>query len=456
VRADAGNNTIGLRDLTFNEPLELEYLAAALTGHNVKFADMQLHQDLYSILKSYNPDVVGFSGYITSVKNIKKYAEEVKNHNPKTLTVTGGIHATAYPQDFFNHNIDMIVTGEGVDTFNKIVVHSSEIDQITNIKGVYIKEKDNKYFFTGIPSFLKDLDSLPLPDRSLTDSYRNNYYYLFFKPVALVRSSISCSHRCSFCICHKDNQGMYIARDIKKFIFELKNICEPNIYIIDNDFMVNRERLLEFCQRCKTEGLKKNFVCFGRSDFIANNPDVIEHLSEIGLKYVIVGYEFIDQSGLKKMRKYHSIDDNIESVKVLRRFGIEPLASFIIPVDCDESYFQHLIDFIYKNRINYIVIQTLTPLPGTELFDELSANLITQDRDLFDMSHMIVPYKIGSKKVYRGIREVYIKTILNFKRILIQYLESTNKNIDMGIHSKRLLVGGFKYLIDLKKAENII
>ncbi len=151
------------------------------------------------------------------------------------------------------------------------------------------------------------------------------------------------------------------------------------------------------------------------------------------------------------MKKTHTTEENIESLKVLRRFKIDPMASFIIPPDCGEDYFKELLSFIGKNEIFNIVIQTLTPLPGTELCDQWKDKLITHDRDLFDMSHVIVPYNIDNRKVYQGIREVYIKTIFNFNRMKNLKLRINLNPVDS--HYFRLLSGAVKYLEDLKKAE---
>ena len=451
VRSDAGEDTIGLRSLTFTEPLELEYLASGLDGHYVKLVDLYGGDSLEKAVKEFKPEIVGFTGYITSVKNIKRYSQFVKKHFPNAFTITGGIHATAYPEDFFNPYIDIIVTGEGINTFREIVNSYPDTDKLSEVKGLYIKESSGKYHFTGIGEPVKDPDLLPLPDRNLTLSSRKNYYYLYYKPVALVRSSLSCSYRCKFCVCHKHNRGFFATRSVDNFTDELKSLDEPNVYIIDNDFLHNEDWLREFCDACKSKEIKKRYVCFGRPDFIANNPGIIEKVSKAGLEAVITGLEFFDTRRLKGMKKAFTLDENVEALKVMRRFNIDPMASFIIPPDCGEDYFQELLNFIFENDIYHIVIQTLTPLPGTELYGEMKGKLLTGDRDLFDMSHVIVPYNIDSKKVYRGIRDVYIKTIFNFRRMRNLRLRIDLSHITP--HYFTLIKGSLNYLQDLKKAE---
>ena len=451
VRSDSGKDTIGLKNLTFTEPLELEYLAAGIPDHRIQILDLQAKGDLAATLKEFNPHIIGFTGYITGVNRISKYAEMSKKFNPHCLTVVGGIHATVFPDDFFSQFIDVVVTGEGIEAFSRITESYPDREKMTEIKGVFVRREKDEFRWTGDAEPVSNPDLMPFPDRQITAESRKNYYYLYYKPVALVRSSLSCSYRCSFCVCHKHNRGCYAARSIRNFTGELKTIAEKNVYIIDNDFLFNRDRLLEFVGVCKSEGIKKRFVCFGRSDFIAHNPDVMEKLSEVGLEAVIVGLEFFDSRHLKDMNKTHTTEENIESMKVLRRFNMDPMASFIIPHDCGEDYFKELLNFIGQNEIYNIVIQTLTPLLGTELYDQWKEKLLTHDRDLFDMSHVIVPYNIDSRKVYQGIREVYIKTIFNFNRMKNLKLRINLSPADS--HYFRLLSGAVKYLEDLKRAE---
>ncbi len=294
VRSDSGRDTIGLKNLTFTEPLELEYLAAGIPEHRIQILDLQARGDIEETLKEFNPQIVGFTGYITGVNQIKKYAETAKSFNPQCLTVVGGIHATVFPDDFFCQFIDIIVTGEGIEVrrgkdefkFRRIVESYPDREEMSEISGIFIRRGKDEFKCTGDCDPLMNPDILPFPNRHITAEARKNYFYLYYKPVALVRSSLSCSYRCSFCVCHKHNRGYYASRSIGNFTDELKTIAEKNVYIIDNDFLFNRDRLMEFIRVCKSEGIKKRYVCFGRSDFIAHNPDVMEKLSEAGLEAI--------------------------------------------------------------------------------------------------------------------------------------------------------------------------
>jgi len=173
-------------------------------------------------------------------------------------------------------------------------------------------------------------------------------------------------------------------------------------------------------------------------------------LSSVGLEAVIVGHEFLDNAQLSQVNKRSNVTINTQSVRILLEAGIDTLASFIIPPDCEPDYFPMLLDYIHDNHISNIVLQTFTPLPGTKLYDEWKGRLLTHDRELFDMSHVIVPYSVNGRNVLKGIRSVYAGTFLKIHNLMHS---PGTMSLGMGIdHKFRLLAGGISYFFALKRA----
>ncbi|MDP3487323.1 MAG: cobalamin B12-binding domain-containing protein, partial [Bacillota bacterium] len=96
VRPRPHPETIGLQDVMICEPLELEYLGAALktAGHEVVIIDMILeHKPLSFFVQQYKPDFVGLTAYIAHINVVKEYAAAVKAAAPACKVVVGGVHA---------------------------------------------------------------------------------------------------------------------------------------------------------------------------------------------------------------------------------------------------------------------------------------------------------------------------------------------------------------------------
>ncbi|MBW1876197.1 MAG: cobalamin-dependent protein, partial [Deltaproteobacteria bacterium] len=91
IRPPVPRRTIGLKNVMICEPLELEYVAAALVDHDVQIMDMILEKGLERRLQAFKPDVVGTSCYISGVNEVKKLCRTVKRYAPSCFTVVGGV-----------------------------------------------------------------------------------------------------------------------------------------------------------------------------------------------------------------------------------------------------------------------------------------------------------------------------------------------------------------------------
>jgi radical SAM superfamily enzyme YgiQ (UPF0313 family) len=113
VRPKVPPHTIGLKNIMICEPLELEYVAAGLTGHEVEIFDGIVERNLAGRLARFRPDVVGTSAYISGVNEAKRVCRVAKRWNPGCRTVVGGVHAAQVPEDFLDDAVDCIVLGDG-------------------------------------------------------------------------------------------------------------------------------------------------------------------------------------------------------------------------------------------------------------------------------------------------------------------------------------------------------
>src|SRR5262249_20258608 len=125
IYPNARKEIIGWGDLgAIAEPLALEYIGtgAKLDGHEVKILDLRLHlQELDLHLLTYQPQVVGVTGYSMHVIRNLEICRRVKQLLPSCITIAGGHHATLLPEDFFEPYMDYVVVGEGVKPFRKIL-----------------------------------------------------------------------------------------------------------------------------------------------------------------------------------------------------------------------------------------------------------------------------------------------------------------------------------------------
>ena len=399
VRPKPDPRTINLQSFMICEPLELEYLAAYLEpcGHSVAIVDMILEKrGLPYFLGLHRPDVVGFTAYLPHINVVKAYARKAKAYDPRIVTVVGGVHAEVRPQDFADTNIDYVTGRNGMQAFKAI------------IDGTY----------AGPDAEVETRFAYPFPDRTKTAKYRKHYNYIYHEKCATLKTSFGCAFNCDFCFCTQITQNKYFCRDLDDVIAEIKTIAEDNIFIVDDNFLYDPKRVEHFCDLLQEHGIRKNFILFGRADFVAHHPATMLRLKSVGLEAVFMGIESFTQAELTDLNKKSSVEENIRAINFLEKHDISCYCGIMAGHDWDRGDFDALISYLNSFKYPMTNIQPVTPIPGTPFYDRMR-DALTKDLDeceLWDMAHILVqPAKLSVSSFYYNILRAYTKTSLKPK-----------------------------------------
>ena len=442
VRPKPDKETIGLQNVMICEPLELEYIGAYIEplGHTVTIIDMILEKKPLSyFINKYHPEVVGITSYISHVNVVKRYAQEIKMTDRSCKVVVGGVHAEVVPEDFKDDNIDYIISANGLRTFANILESLEGNEKSTDIEGVWGRNK---------PRCLKETTfNYPHPNRRLVDQYRAKYYYMFHNPCALMKTSYGCPYQCSFCFCREITDGKYWTRGLEDIIEEIKSIPEKEIYIVDDDFLVERDRILNFCRLLKENHLDKKFLIYGRADFVAANEDIIKEFASVGLRAVIVGLESSNEEELKKYNKKSSVNLNEKAIDILKKYNVECYGTLILGMDWDATDFNRLYKWIRKINIKFINLQPFTPMPGTKLFDDYKDKLIIPREEYakWDLAHLTLqPSKMSVRNYYWHIIKIYYKVTMNPGNIIKMIREyGLKENLKLSLGASKITMQYF-------------
>ncbi len=408
--------TIGGEDVFLYEPLALEYLAAGVSrDHDVRILDLRLEKNLQEVFERFGPDVVGITSYTVHVNTVRALFAQIKSWNPDVLTVVGGHHATVMPEDFASPHIDLIVMGEGVFTFKEIVERFERGKEFDGIQGV--ARATNGRLVQTDWSPMVDLDGFPFPDRTLTAKYRSSYFSEWMKPLASLRTSKGCPYRCTFCALWKLAGGRYLKRKPEKVVEELAGLGEEFVFFADDESLVDAPRMKELATLIRAAGIKKRYFLYGRSDTIARNPDLVEMWRDIGLERVFVGLEFFRDEDLKDIRKGSTLYDNEQAVKVMQDLDIDIYASLIVRPEFTKADFAALQQYCHDLDLDFATFAMLTPLPGTDFYDEVEDRLITHDYDYFDFIHTLLPTALPLQDFYEEYYQLYQRAIPFTKRL---------------------------------------
>lgn len=399
VRPKPHKNSLGLSDLMTCEPIELEYVAALCKslGHDVVLVDMILEKkSLKELVVLENPKVVMFTSYITHVNVIKDYSDIVKEVNKKIITAVGGVHSEVIPEDFKHKNIDYVLGKNGMQNV-EILLKAIESKKTPKFKN----DKIDKTY------------KLPMPDRNITAKYRKYYDYAYHVPCALLKTSFGCPYSCKFCFCVEITGHTYFERELAPVMEELKVIEEPNVFIVDDNFLVSRNRIISFCKLLEENNINKKFIIFGRADFIVKNPDMIELLAKHGLDAVFVGIESFKQSDLNDFNKKTDVETSEKASEVLYKYNVDLYAGAIVGPDWDKKDFRNFAKWIRRMHIRYVNLQPLVPLPGTPIYDDYKGRLLLDEKEYekWDLTHLaIMSTKLSPTSYYYEIIRGYFRT----------------------------------------------
>ena len=393
------------------EPLALEYLGAGLKedGHEVYLLDARIDPDYEDAYHTFQPEVIGITGFTSHVNTIKAIASRMKSINPNVLVVVGGHHATVQPIDFNDSHIDVVVIGEGVFTLREILNTWKAKGDFSTITGLAIPSTDEMIFTTPRP--YTDLNKLPFPDRSLTATYRKQYFSEWFKPLASIRTSLGCTGRCNFCALWKITGGKYLRRDPEKIIEELRTIAEPNIFFCDDESMCDTQRMDRLADLIATAGIRKKYFLYGRVDTIVKHPDLFAKWAKIGLSQVFVGMEDFSDERLAAMNKGINSAQQAEAVKILDRLGIMMYASYMVDPAYTREDFSALMAYVRRMNHKYATFTVLTPLPGTELYSTRQQDLLSRKPELYDMLHALFPTTLPLQEFYMELANLWTKAV---------------------------------------------
>ncbi len=414
VRVPVPPHTIGLKHIMVCEPLELEYVAAGLVGHEVQIIDLILERGFEERLRKFQPDVVGTSSYISGVNEVIKVCRAAKRWRPTVRTVVGGVHASRAPEDFADPSVDVIVLGDGTTVMPELVSAFESGRPLEEVPGLVLPRPDGLVRTPG-RSYMPEPDELPLPRRDLVAHLRHRYYYLFHQPVATMKTTWGCWYKCNFCFTWRITDGRPYSRSPESIVRELEQIDCEHVYIVDDIFLIHPARLKELARLMRERNVRKKFLVYARADFLADNEEVVAEWAGLGLKAVFIGLEAVTNPELDSMEKDTTVAQNRRAIAVLQKHRVDIYGSLIIQPDYTKEDWDRLKRFIDENRLYYLNISPLTPMPGTLIWEQYQDQVMVPRtaHGLWDLSHTVLPTRQPLKEYYRSLLGVYCHACLN-------------------------------------------
>jgi hopanoid C-3 methylase HpnR len=408
------------------EPLGLELVAEAIrrAGHEVRLLDLQVEtqQNLVELLQQWTPDAVAFScNYLANVPEIIDLAKLIKQRWPRCFIFVGGHSASFVAHELLRHGdggIDCVLRGEGegaVSALLEAVEHDPAA--LLHVPGCVTRLGEGP-----LPRFADDLDAIQ-PARDLVRN-RHRYFIGVLDPCASIEFTRGCPWDCSFCSAWTFYGRSYRSRGTEHIVADLERIQETGIFIVDDVAFIQERQGFAIGEAIAKKGIKKQYYLETRGDVLLRNKDVFRFWSQLGLKYMFLGIEAIDEQGLENHRKRISLGKNFEALEFARTLGITVAINLIADPDWDRARFETVRAWCLE--IPEIVnISVNTPYPGTESWLTETRPIVSRDYRLYDIQHAVLPTRLPLPEFYEEL--VKTQQILNKKHLGWQALRSTAK-----------------------------
>lgn len=405
---------VGFRRTAVPEPLALESIGAVVCrDHDVKLLDLRLWGDFDDTMQSFQPDVVAVTCLTTEVYAAQDLLVRAKELDPSVFALVGGLHASLMPHDFEQSYVDAIAVGEGETVLGALVEHldraraADRAPDLSDVPGVVWQTPDGTWKENESQPLIASLDDLPMPARHLAEEYADEYFFLFDKPHGCIASSRGCPFRCTFCSIWKFYRKKCRYKSAERVADELEVIEPTAVSFVDDNFLAHVPRAWKILELIKERGIKKAFGMQARVDTISKHPDLIEAWKDVGLETIVIGFESYCQEKLDEVSKGATIEQNERAMDILTDLGVHMWGAFIVDPDFTREDFQRLKEYREDRGIIYPQFTVMTPLPGTDYYEEMQDKLIIHDYRLYDALHAVVPTRLPREEFYKEFASLY-------------------------------------------------
>ena len=180
------------------------------------------------------------------------------------------------------------------------------------------------------------------------------------------------------------------------------SIREPGVFIVDDVAFIQDEHGFAIGEAIARKGIRKNYYLETRGDVLLRNKEVFQFWKKLGVTYMFLGIEAIDEEGLRKFRKRIPLGRNFEALEFARSLGIDVAINIIADPDWDEERFRVVREWCLDVP-EIVNISINTPYPGTETWLTEQRRLATRDYRLFDIQHAVLPTKLPLEHFYREL-----------------------------------------------------
>ena len=351
--------------------------------------------------------------------------------------VFGGFHASLMPEECLAFG-DYVIRGDGHPIVQLAAyIEKGKIGDIGLIPNL-VYHKSGKV----IHNLMESKAINTFTDLGLVrDYYRPGLRRLLRIPL-LVNASRGCRHICSFCSIkavhqdYKNRRKEIVINEIKSLMRNqsiLTRFLPRVIWITDDNFFSDKAWAKSILKELAALKTRYSFVLQARID-VAEDDEILDLLRKANVGRLYLGIESIHQKSLNNFKKDTSVKDVHRAVSRIKKHGIDVYGLFVFG---DDEFKigdgQKVAEFVEQQGIVGVLVQPLTPFPGTRLFRKLKQEGRILHENWQDYNGKVVfrPRNLSPAELMEEIYQCY-RVVYSPLR-LAKYLFSGKKGAKLGV-----------------------
>ena len=320
-------------------------------------------------------DVLAFSCLCNCYHIFVKLSQYINSLNPKIKIMFGGPQASltaiesleAFPW------VDIIALGEGEETIVNIMKALECKELLKSTDGVAFRD-GNKIVLRNV-TYINNLNTLVYPDYSLLP---------YFNKLNAIEMEVGrgCPFSCTFCSTKTFWKRNFRVKSVDRMLNEVEMLHykfgKKYFNFIHDLFTVNKNIILEFCEKLIKKELQIKWGCSARIDTL--DKELIYKMVEAGCAEIFIGIETGSKKMQKIVNKNLNLDNVIDTMNILKKSKIGVTISFIygFPEELEDDLrdTMFLIKKLSDIGFKKIQLHQCSILAGTEMFEKYKEQLI--------------------------------------------------------------------------------
>lgn len=308
-----------------------------------------------------NPFLIGFSCYLWNYEYNKTLAAAIKKKWPQCITVFGGHQVSRESDIIYNEHVDIVLFGEGEESFKHVLLSYINADQIVDIPNLAYKEK-GKIVFTKKATAC-------IPQR--VSPYLNGWFDDILQEKTGLHFSVTietnrgCPNQCAFCDYGniKTHVRLFDAAMVKAEIDWVAQNKLDYLIVVDANFgLFPRDE--EFVDYLVAKKKETGFPKKVQTSFSKNNPETVfmlnKKLNDAGMsKGATLSFQSLSPLVLKNIfRQNIPMEQFQQLLQLYKSNGIATYSELILglPGETYESFKSGLELLLQNGQHSSIVI----------------------------------------------------------------------------------------------------